>query len=169
MRLFFLSFFFSVQQLVCYATPRCRLLGNGCVNKWGTAITLKTNGQSFVFISQDTFRWLFDSYASDFFLVFFAFLFSRNQCQDRTVFTCPSQSEQQDLVKTEICRIRGVIAGGHGRNWKYAKLCCPRKLTGVQIKAKLRSFLAVAKGSICIQIKQSNEILKSALQQETSR
>lgn len=54
-------------------------------------------------------------------LFFFAFLLSWTRfllVLDETEFTCPSQSEQQDLVKAEICRIRGVIAGGHGRNWK---------------------------------------------------
>lgn len=38
----------------------------------------------------------------------------------------PSQSQRWNLVKTEMCRSRNVIVGGHGTKLDVEKLCCPR-------------------------------------------
>lgn len=128
---------------------------NGCVNKWGVAITLKSNDQSFVFISQDTLPWL-SIPTPQTFLFFFAFLLRWTSfllVLDETEFTCPSQSEQRDLVKTEICRIRGRNCRRTRPKLEKAKLCCPRNILTSSIGQQINAYCAVSwatvKGLVC--------------------
>lgn len=92
---------------------------NGCVNKWGVAITLKSNDQSFVFISQDTLPWLsIPTPQSIFFLRFF--WVERDFFWSWTRQNSLVQVNQSNEIwsKRKFVVFGGVIAGGHGRNWK---------------------------------------------------